>query len=158
MSSLVVITFPNTDDAEKARTTLKALADQGLVKIEDSAVLVKDEEGNVKEHGQTSKGTSVGALGGGLLGLLIGGLLFPLAGIAIGVMGGALVGSMVGDSVDKKFVKEVKEAMAPNSSALFVLGSGDPAAISAAFRPLQGTVYHTNLAPDKEEQLREALK
>jgi uncharacterized membrane protein len=157
MANLIVVTFPNRDDAEKAREILRSLEASGRAKIEDSAVLVKDEEGEVKVHGQVSRHAAGGAAVGGLLGLLLLGF-FPIAGIALGAAGGAVVGKAFGESVDKKFVEDVKQAMAPNSSALFMIGKGEPDAISAAFRPLEGTLYHTNLSPEKEEQLRDALK
>ena len=84
--------------------------------------------------------------------------IFPIAGIALGAAAGALIGHAFTDHVDKKFVKDVEEAMAPNSSALFILGQGKADAIAAAFRPFEGTLYQTNLDTEKEEQLREALK
>jgi uncharacterized membrane protein len=157
MSNLIVVTFPNTDDAEKARESLKSLGNEGLGKIEDSAVIVKDAEGKVKVHGQASSGAKTGGVVGGLLGLLIAGI-FPVAGIALGAAAGALIGHSFTDHVDKKFVKDVEAAMPPNSSALFILGKGNPDAIAAAFRPFEGTLYQTNLDSEKEDQLRDALK
>lgn len=157
MSNLIVVTFPNVDDAEKARAALKSLSGQGMAHIEDSAVVVKDAEGKVAVHGQASSGAVGGGLVGGFLGLLIAGI-FPIAGIALGAAAGALIGRSFGDHVDKKFVEDVKAAMAPNSSALFIIGKGEPDAIAAALRPFEGTLYHTNVPPEKEEQLRDALK
>ncbi len=157
MSNLIVVTFPNMDDAEKARESLKSLQGQGLGQIEDSAVVVKDADGKIKVHGQASSGAVGGGVIGGLLGLLIAGI-FPIAGIALGAAAGALIGRSFGDHVDKKFVEDVKASMAPNSSALFIIGKGAPDAIAAALRPYEGTLYHTNVDPDKEEQLRDALK
>lgn len=157
MSNLIVITFPNMDDAEKAREALKSVSGQGLGHIEDSAVIVKDADGKVKVHGQASSGAKGGAAVGGLLGLLIAGI-FPIAGIVLGAAAGALIGRSFTDHVDKKFVQDVEAAMAPNSSALFVLGKGSPDAIAAALRPFEGTLYHTNVDPEKEEVLRDALK
>jgi uncharacterized membrane protein len=154
---LIVITFPNVDDAGKALDSLKDLQKSGHANIEDSAVLVKDAEGKVDVKGQASKGSVTGGVVGGILGLLIMGI-FPVAGIALGAGAGALIGHMITDSVDKKFVEDVKEAMTPNSSALFVIGTGDPTAVAAAFRPFEGTLYHSNIDSDAEQQLRDALK
>lgn len=157
MSNLIVVTFSNVDDAGRARDNLKSISSQGLGRIEDSAVVVKNAEGQVRVHGQVSSGAKGGGVVGGVLGLLLAGF-FPLAGIALGATAGVLVGRMLGDQVDKKFVEDVQEAMAPNTSALFIIGAGEPDAIAAALRPFEGTLYHTNLAPDKEQQLRDALK
>ncbi len=157
MSNLIVITFPNVDDADKAREALKSLSGEGLGRIEDSAVIVKDAEGKVKVHGQASSGAKGGAAVGGLLGLVIAGI-FPIAGIVLGAAAGAFIGRSFTDHVDKKFVKDVEQAMAPDSSALFILGKGSPDAVAAALRPFEGTLYHTNMDEEKEQVLRDALK
>jgi uncharacterized membrane protein len=66
---------------------------------------------------------------------------------------------MVGNGVDRKFVEDVQNSLAPGNSALFlVLRSGDAAAIRGAIEPYQGTLIQTTLDSSFEEQLRDALK
>ena len=104
-------------------------------------------------------GVKVGALGGGMLGLLIG-FIFggPIGSMLVGLVGGALMGSLAQMGVDKGFMKDVEEAMPPNSSALFfLLRDDEPDAAIAALEPYQGTVYHTSLSIEDEEALRQAL-
>jgi uncharacterized membrane protein len=84
--------------------------------------------------------------------------MFPLAGLAIGVAGGALVGKSLDMGVDKKFVKDVSESLGPNSSALFVIGKGEPRVLVAALEPFKGTLYQTTLDSELEQQIRDALK
>ena len=84
----------------------------------------------------------------------------PTVSIALGrgLAGGALMGSLAQMGVDKGFMKDVEEAMPPNSSALFfLLRDDEPDAAIAALEPYQGTVYHTSLSPEDEAMLREAL-
>jgi len=72
---------------------------------------------------------------------------------------GAVVGKMADLGVDQKFVHEVSASLKPGSSAIFILArAANPDAIIAALRPYKGTVYHTSLAPEAEEELRRILK
>lgn len=99
-------------------------------------------------------GTGIGAL----LGLLLGSFFFPLTSIALGALGGAGVGALTGLGVDGKFVKEVKESLKPNSSALFlIVRDADETAVLALLRNYQGRVLQTTLDSTTEENLRRAL-
>ena len=94
-----------------------------------------------------------------MLGLLLAGLFFPLAGLAVGAIGGALIGKALDLGVDKKFIQDVTENLKPGSSALFVIGSSDnPAVVTGALRPFQGTIYQTTLPSDSVAALQDALK
>ena len=60
--------------------------------------------------------------------------------------------------VDGKFVKEVKESLQPNTSALFIIvRSADPTAALALLRNYKGRVLQTTLDSEAEENLRRAL-
>jgi uncharacterized membrane protein len=158
MSELIVITFDDTEQAGDALESLKKMQNQGVVKINDAAVVVKEESGKVEVKNQLDTGIKGGALAGGLLGLLLAGLFFPVAGLVIGALGGALVGKTLNYGVDQSFVKDVTESLTPGSSALFVLGSGQSTAVRAALEPFKGTVYQTTLPPEAVETLEAALK
>lgn len=159
MSNLVVLTFDDAEQAGEALDALKHAQSGGHLKIDDAAVVVKDEAGKIDLKNQLDTGTKWGAVGGGVLGLVLAGLFFPLAGLAIGAIGGALVGKALDLGVDKKFVQDVTKSMKPGSSALFVIGGGgNPEVVAAALRPFQGTVYQTTLPTEAVEELRAALK
>lgn len=158
MSNIVVMTFDSVDEAAKVRQTLRDVQRGGHLNLDDAAVIAKDAAGKVQVHNEVDTGVKWGALGGAILGPLLM-FLFPLAGIALGAAGGALVGSAFDRGVDQKFVKDVKESLKPNSSALFVMvRDGDPTVALEALRPYKGTLYHTSLGPELEEELRRALK
>lgn len=158
MSNLVVITFEGTEEAGKVRDALRSLERQNLISLDDSAVIVKDAEGNVRVKNETDRGIKVGAVGGGLLGLFIGSIFFPFAGLIGGALVGAVVGKMADLGVDQKFVREVSMDLGPDSSAIFILvrEANANAAISA-LKPYKGHVYHTSLPSDTEQQLRAIL-
>jgi uncharacterized membrane protein len=158
MAHLVVITFDNVDEAGKVLATLKKGSSGEFVHLDDSAVVVKDEGGKVHVKNEMDRGVKIGALGGGFLGLLIGGVFFPLAGLLAGILGGALVGKSLDMGIEQKFVKDVSDALGPNTSALFmVVRDADPNYALAALRPYKGTVYHTSLSPEAEGELRRIL-
>jgi len=144
------------DEASKVREALKKQS--ANISLDDSAVVVRDEEGKVHVKDEIDRGVAVGALGGGALGLLIGGVLFPVGGLVLGMLGGALVGKMLDAGVDKKFIDQVGEYLEPGTSALFVIvREANPAVARAALEPYKGKVIQTSLPTEAEEELRRAL-
>jgi uncharacterized membrane protein len=155
-----VITFDDPHRAEDVRHSLSQVEHAGHLSLDDSAVVIKDSDGNIHVRNEIDRGIKVGVFGGGLLGLLIG-FMFggPIGSMLVGAFGGALMGSLAGLGIDKGFLKDVEEAMSPNSSALFILvQDAEPDMAIAALRPYEGTVYHTSLTPEDEETLRQALR
>jgi uncharacterized membrane protein len=159
MSNIIVITFDNEEEAGKVRETLRKGQKGDYLSLDDSAIVVKDAEGEVHVKNEMDRGVKVGAIGGGFLGLLIGGLFFPLAGLLLGVFGGALVGKLIAPGVDNKFLKDVEADMGPGTSAIFfIVRDANPDYAIAALRPYKGTIYHTSLPPEAEKSLRDELK
>jgi uncharacterized membrane protein len=156
MANLVVITFDNAEEAGKVREAL--LKQKEYISLDDSAVVVQDEEGKVHVKNQTDRGTLVGAVGGGVIGLLLGSVFFPLGGLLVGAVGGALVGRTIDLGIDQKFVEDVSEALQPGTSALFIIvREARPDVALATLKPFKGQVYHTSLSTDAEESLRRVL-
>jgi len=161
MANLVVIVYDDPNGAEAMRNSIQSIEKLGRIRLDDSAVLVKDAAGKVHVQNQMDRGVKVGAVGGGAIGLLLASVFFPVAGIVIGAIGGALVGASMDLGVSKKFVKDVADDLQPNSSALFLLvRDADPTLALAALRQHEGTgrVYHTTLSDEDEKQLREAVE
>ncbi len=158
MSNLVVIAFDSQGEAKQLLDALNEARREGLLSIRDAAVIVKDQEGNVKVDNQISTGTWTATGVGGALGLLLGSVLMPVGGLVAGLAGGALVGRSMNLGVDGSFVKDVQQQIAPDSSALFVLTDNENLnAQLAVLRQHQGKVLQTNLPEDVEASIRDAL-
>lgn len=158
MSSLVVLAFDNMEEAGKVHEALVQGKKEGVLQIDDAAVVVKDADGKVHVKNQVARGTWTATGVGGLLGLLLGSIFFPIGGLIFGLAGGALVGRMMNLGVDGKFVKEVENEIKPGTSAIFVLLKTDnPTAELAIMRQFNGKVLQTNLSSEAEESLKKAL-
>lgn len=158
MSQLVVVTFDDETQAGEALQRLRQIEQQGLLKINDTAVVVKDKSGAVRTKNEVSSATETGAVIGGVVGAMLS-FMFPPAGAVLGAAGGAAVGALLDEGVDGGFVREVQQSLQPGSSALFVVArEGNAEAIIAAFEPFRGTVRQTTLDSELEESLRRALQ
>ncbi len=160
MSHILVITFDDADEAGKVREAIKKMEKQGHISLDDSAVIVKDEEGKIHVKNELDRGVKVGAGVGSLLGLFIG-FLFggPIGSMIVGAAGGAGVGALTDMGIQKSFVKDVAASLEPSNSALFVIvRDANPNAAVAALKPYKGEVYHTSFPPETEENMRRVLK
>jgi uncharacterized membrane protein len=158
MSQLVVITFDDVEQAGQALKSLRQVEKAGQIKINDTAVVVKDSEGRVHTRNELSGATETGAVVGGVIGAMVT-FFFPPAGAALGAAGGAAVGALLNEGVDGNFVREVQEDLKPGSSALFVVArDGDLEAAVAALEPYKGTLRQTSVDSDTETELRRALE
>jgi uncharacterized membrane protein len=155
MSYLVVIKYNDAGEAEKARHAIKDLANQGLIKLDDAAMVSRGDDGKLHVHNELDKGVKWGALVGGGVGLLLASVFFPLAGIAIGALAGAGIGAAADLGIEKKFVKDVGDSLEPGQSALFVvISEANTNAAMSALGQFKGEVYQTSLPSDLEEALR----
>jgi uncharacterized membrane protein len=157
-SNLTVIAFEDINEAAQVHDSLVKSKNEGFLKIDDSAVIQKDENGKIHVKNQLDRGVKVGAVGGSLLGLLLAGIFFPFAGLIVGGLAGAGVGALMDMGISKKFVKEVADSMENNSSALFIITrDGDPDMALATLRPYKGEVLQTSLDQEAADALRDTL-
>lgn len=89
------------------------------------------------------------------------GLLFfiPLLGAAIGAAMGGVSGSLVDVGIDDDFIKQVRDDVAPGTSALFVLSSDAVTdRVKDALRGVDMELIATNLSKEEEHKLRTAFE
>ncbi len=122
---LVVLVFDKPGRAKEALDFLKDLKrERDIVAIRNSAVLVKDEDGQVS----LSEAQDVDARHGRLFGAITGGLVGVVGGpvgVIVGAAAGAAVGGVAADHIDmgfsNKYLKDLEKHLQPGSSALIAL-------------------------------------
>ena len=148
------------DGAEAMRDRMYDLQKRELIKIEDAAVVVRNENGRAKVK-QAHSLVGAGALGGAFWGMLIGLLFFaPWLGLVAGAAGGALSGKVGDIGIDDDFINEVRDAIEPGNSALFLLArEGNIDRIKEELTDFEHDfeIIDTNLSPEDDEHLRETF-
>jgi len=161
MSTLVAVVFDDETTAFDMRTALVKMQKEHLIELEDSVVVTKNQNNQIKLD-QAVNLTAVGAVGGGFWGMLIG-LLFlnPLLGAAIGAASGALSGRLNDIGLNDKMMKDLAQSFKPGSSALFVLvrrATTDKVLEGLKAFAGKGKVFQTSLKKDDEAALRQSLE
>lgn len=158
MSELVVVAFDNVTEADHLMDKLGKLQKERLITLDDAAVVVRKQDGNVKVK-QAHNLVGSGAVGGAFWGMLIG-LLFlaPWLGLAIGAVSGALAGKLTDVGIDDNFIKEVGATIKPGNSAAFLLvRESTPDKVLDELKGFNGTVLKTSLSKENEAKLKVAF-
>jgi uncharacterized membrane protein len=158
MGQLVVVAYDGEGTAEQARARLLQLQKQALIGLDDAVVVERRENGKVKVK-QAVNLVGSSSLSGAFWGFLIG-LIFlaPGLGAIVGAASGALSGKLLDIGVDDRFIKEVGSAIAPGSSALFLLiHQATPDKVLAEMKEFGGKIIQTNLTNEQEAALQEAF-
>lgn len=117
---IIVAAFNDPNRAAEIMDEIKQGKKEGLIGIIDAAVVVKDADGKLKVKDakrRSTKGLITGGVVGGVLGLLAGPVgLLAIGGGAIGALAGKVSGSAL-----KAEMKDIGEALTPNSSAIVAI-------------------------------------
>lgn len=156
MATLTVWRFDGADGADgagRARDTLRGLAAQGLVTVQDTAT-VSWAPGAARPHTHRPHDTGTG-LGGGFWGLLLG-LVFYVP--QLGAAAGALAGALTELGIDDGVLTRLRDRITPGTSALFAVTSGAvPESVREAFTGRHTELVSTHLSHDQEDALREVF-
>jgi uncharacterized membrane protein len=119
---ILAFAFAGQDTAKQNLKDIKSSGVLDSFEIVAQAVVEQDAKGKVHVHepGRGGLGTTIGVVAGGLLGL-IGGPAGVLAWAAAGGVVGGVAGKYLGRPISKGDLKEIGEALTPNSSALLLL-------------------------------------
>lgn len=161
MTQLIVFTY---DSEEKATSVLEKVAElskENLIAVRDAAVVVKHANGKVKiqqtlEAMVKSSNVASGGFWGLLVGLIFGG---PVVMALLGMGLSALFGRKLDVGIDNTFIKDVVEDLQPGDSALFLLSEEITIdKVAEQLKEYGGTLYHTSLSKEAEENLAKALE
>jgi uncharacterized membrane protein len=153
---VIVAAFQDEKAAKGALKALKQARREGLIKIENAAVLRKDEKGklHIKETHDMGggKGAALGGVGGAAIGLIAG------TALAAPVVVGALVGGLVAKLRDSGFsnqrLETMGEGLQPGTSAIVaVVEHTWVAKVEEALAEAQAEVMTAEIQADIAEQL-----
>jgi uncharacterized membrane protein len=120
---LIVAAFQDEDAASEALKALKQAKKDGLIRIQDAAVIRKDEKGKLRIKETADVGGGKGAAFGGVVGAAIGLVAGPALVVPAAV--GALIGGLTAKLVDTGFsderLKQIGEALEPGTSAIIAV-------------------------------------
>ncbi len=120
---LIVAAFNDEKAADQALKQLKKARKKKLIKIENAAVIRKDQQGKLHIKETADNGGGKGAVLGGVTGAAIGVIAGPLLVVPAAV--GALVGGLTAKLKDSGFpdeqLKTVGEGLTPGSSAIIAV-------------------------------------
>jgi uncharacterized membrane protein len=159
LTTLTAWKFDTPEGASAAEAKLEALAKEGLIAVEDAAVVTWQPGKKSPKTQQSASLTGAGALGGAFWGMLFGLLFFvPLLGLALGAASGAIAGSLADVGIDDEFISSVRSEITPGTSALFVLSSHAVFdKVQDAFSDTPAQLLHSNLSKEDEARLREVF-
>lgn len=158
MSTLVAISYPDKETAQRALSELGQLQRQEMIRIKDAIIATNDGE---KVHlDQAANLVGAGALGGAFWGGLVGLIfLMPVAGMAIGAASGAISGKLSDYGINDQFAKELSANVDPGNAALLLMAdSNSPERVAEEMRKhnFGGELIYTNLSAEDEDRLRRA--
>ena len=159
MATLTAGKFDRPDGASLAMRTLKDLNNEGLIDIQEAAIVEWPVGQKKPKTRQLNDLTGRYARGGMFWGILFGLLFFvPVIGAGVGAAAGAIWGKLEDVGVDDDFIANVKEKVTEGTSALFLLSSGAVAdRIRQRFVGTHLELIESNLSAEDEAALRDRL-
>jgi uncharacterized membrane protein len=148
MENVLAVNFNDDTKAYAALTSLKQLDEQGQLKLDGAAVVLRTEDGQIETKEEIGDSEFAGTATGGIVGLIVGVLGGPL-GILIGGYTGLLVGSLFDmDETDhtESALSEIARSVRPGRPALIAAATEQsPEVLDAAMKTLDGTIVRRNL-------------
>jgi uncharacterized membrane protein len=160
MATVTVLRFTTPSGADDTLDVVKQLQEQNLITLHDAAIVSWPAGQQAPKTRQLFDLVSGHALGGMFWGILLG-LIFvtPFFGMAIGGAVGAIGGALRDYGIDDEFIKSIRGAVTPGTSALFLMTSDAVLErVSQALQDRDFEIIATNLSGEQERKLRELFQ
>ncbi|MEM7093839.1 MAG: DUF1269 domain-containing protein [Actinomycetota bacterium] len=160
-STLIAIRFDHPLKAQECLLAMLRIAQAEVIKIEDAAIIDKDDNGRIRllqsKDINPGQGASAGGLYGSLIGV-IGGPLGMLAGGALGAAAGGLWGKLRDIGIDDDHMKDMGERINPGENLLFLLLERiDQDSFSREMRRFDGQLFESTAPDALDAKLEESL-
>jgi uncharacterized membrane protein len=160
MSKLIALVFDDLYKADEARAALFRMEGEGLLDIDETAVVVRKDGEKVRVTQDTnivSKTQQTGHLIGIIAANLTGTLPFILA----GTIAGKIFGSLIDNGVTNSFINKVKKELEPGKSALLICAKSDAEQrrkIDERLVQFNPTVLDSDLPEELEQEIKNSLE
>jgi len=157
-SKLIALVFDDQYKADEARAAVNRMGGEGLLEIDETAVIVKKADGKVRVTQDTNTvgtDTHVGHVAGLITAAVTGTMPFILA----GTIGGKLLGKITDHGITNKFIKSVEKELQPSTSVLILCARSDPERRQKVVERLSTfnpKVLDSDLPPELERELENA--
>jgi uncharacterized membrane protein len=140
--------------------TIQKAAKEADVQLKDAAIVYKTQDGRIQLKQTmdltTGKGAGRGSFWGFLIGLVLGG---PIGGALLGVVAGAIYGGMTDKGIDDKFMRNVGQAMQPQTSAIFLLIKEEDYAQAIPYlKSFDAEIHESEFSDKAEDAVNKALE
>ena len=158
MPDLIAIAYDDTTTALSAMDEVQHLAQDLVIQPDAVAAIIRSDDGKyrtVTNQHEVGAGATWGLFWGFLFGILF---FIPVLGMAFGAGLGAVMGKITKSSIDKGFQDQIRDALQPGTSALFLIVeqmTTDKA--TEGLSRFGGTVVKTSLSKEDEADLQAAL-
>jgi uncharacterized membrane protein len=160
MSHLMALVSDDPYKADEARAALRRMGGEGLLEIDETALIIKQADGMVQAR-QDQDSPATDQKFGHIAGLLAAAVTGTLPLILAGTVAGRLIGRLTDHGVTDRFLRAVKGELHPGTSALIVVARSDPerrkrvAERLCSFNP---KVLQSDLPPEVEQQIEAELR
>lgn len=157
---LVALIFDDPYKADEARAALNRMGGEGLLEIDETAVIVKKVDDKIRVSQDVNvigKDLHIGHIAGLVTAAVTGTLPFIMG----GTIAGRLIGRLTDDGITNKFLKSVQKELKPNTSVLVIYARSDPerrlqiAKRLAVFNP---KLLESDMPPELEKTIQAEIQ
>ncbi len=158
-NKLVALVFDDPYKADEARAALNRMGGEGLLQIDETAIIVKKGDGKVRvtqDVNEVAKDQHIGHIAGLITAAVTGTMPFILG----GTLAGELIGKLRDHGITNKFLKSLESELQPNTSVLVVCWRSDSerrAEVIERLALFDPKILESDLPPEIEQQLNEEM-